>query len=65
MTEIVVIVFLALLLFGGKKIPEFMKGLGLGLKEFREAIQGVQRQVIEVKLIKAISNASLISLFDL
>ncbi|XZQ54629.1 MAG: Sec-independent protein translocase subunit TatA/TatB [Candidatus Karelsulcia muelleri] len=49
-TEIVVIVFLALLLFGGKKIPEFMKGLGLGLKEFREAIQvqqsiqGQQRQ---------------------
>ncbi|XMD35254.1 MAG: twin-arginine translocase TatA/TatE family subunit [Candidatus Karelsulcia muelleri] len=41
-TEIVVIVFLALLLFGGKKIPEFMKGLGLGLKEFREAIQGQQ-----------------------
>ncbi|WP_110477156.1 Sec-independent protein translocase subunit TatA/TatB [Candidatus Karelsulcia muelleri] len=45
-TEIVVIVFLALLLFGGKKIPEFMKGLGLGLKEFREAINQVQRQRI-------------------
>ncbi|WP_110482733.1 Sec-independent protein translocase subunit TatA/TatB [Candidatus Karelsulcia muelleri] len=47
-TEIVVIVFLALLLFGGKKIPEFMKGLGLGLKEFREAIQGQQsREAIQ------------------
>ncbi|MFP3037330.1 MAG: twin-arginine translocase TatA/TatE family subunit [Candidatus Karelsulcia muelleri] len=34
-TEIVVIVFLALLLFGGKKITEFLKGLGLGLKEFK------------------------------
>ncbi|AGD98471.1 putative Sec-independent protein translocase [Blattabacterium sp. (Blatta orientalis) str. Tarazona] len=36
-TEIVVIVILALLLFGGKKIPELMKGLGTGLKEFRKA----------------------------
>ncbi|WP_185882958.1 twin-arginine translocase TatA/TatE family subunit [Blattabacterium cuenoti] len=36
-TEIVVIVVLALLLFGGKKIPELMKGLGTGLKEFKKA----------------------------
>ncbi|WP_394366700.1 Sec-independent protein translocase subunit TatA/TatB [Blattabacterium cuenoti] len=36
-TEIVVIVILALLLFGGKKIPELMKGLGTGLKEFKKA----------------------------
>ncbi|XCI74611.1 MAG: twin-arginine translocase TatA/TatE family subunit [Flavobacteriales bacterium] len=38
-TEIVVIVILALLLFGGKKIPELMKGLGIGLKEFKKATQ--------------------------
>ncbi|ABS30499.1 twin-arginine translocase TatA/TatE family subunit [Candidatus Karelsulcia muelleri] len=38
-TEIVVIVFLALLLFGGKKIPELMRGLGIGLKEFKKAIE--------------------------
>ncbi|WP_212113197.1 Sec-independent protein translocase subunit TatA/TatB [Candidatus Shikimatogenerans silvanidophilus] len=38
-TELVVIVILALLLFGGKKIPEFMKGLGTGLKEFNKAIK--------------------------
>ncbi|WP_185868530.1 Sec-independent protein translocase subunit TatA/TatB [Blattabacterium cuenoti] len=36
-SEIVVIVILALLLFGGKKIPELMRGLGTGLKEFRKA----------------------------
>ncbi|WGH26750.1 MAG: twin-arginine translocase TatA/TatE family subunit, partial [Candidatus Bostrichicola ureolyticus] len=36
-TEIIVIVILALLLFGGKKIPELMKGLGVGLKEFKKA----------------------------
>lgn len=37
--EIVIIIILALLLFGGKKIPEFMRGLGTGVKEFRKATQ--------------------------
>ena len=36
-TEILVIVGVVLLLFGGKKIPELMKGLGSGLKEFKNA----------------------------
>ena len=36
-TEILVIVVLVLLLFGGKKIPELMKGLGSGIKEFKNA----------------------------
>jgi sec-independent protein translocase protein TatA len=35
--QIVLIVALALLLFGGKKIPELMKGLGQGMKEFKKA----------------------------
>jgi sec-independent protein translocase protein TatA len=39
-SEILLIVFLALLLFGGKKIPEFMKGLGQGIKEFKKAAKG-------------------------
>lgn len=38
-TEIIVIVILSLLLFGGKKIPELMKGLGLGIREFKKATQ--------------------------
>ena len=36
-TEILVIVGIVLLLFGGKKIPELMKGLGSGIKEFKNA----------------------------
>ena len=36
-TEVVVIVLVVLVLFGAKKIPEFAKGLGKGLKEFKDA----------------------------
>ena len=36
-TEILVILVVVLLLFGGKKIPELMKGLGSGLNEFKKA----------------------------
>ncbi|MHC5310714.1 twin-arginine translocase TatA/TatE family subunit [Myroides sp. LJL116] len=35
--QIIVIVAIILLLFGGKKIPELMKGLGSGIKEFKDA----------------------------
>ena len=35
--EIILIVIVILLLFGGKKIPELMKGLGKGMKEFKDA----------------------------
>jgi sec-independent protein translocase protein TatA len=35
--EIILIVFAILILFGGKKIPELMKGLGKGVKEFKDA----------------------------
>lgn len=35
--QIVLVVALALLLFGGKKIPELMKGLGQGMREFKKA----------------------------
>ena len=35
--ELIIIVVLVLLLFGGKKIPELMKGLGKGIKEFKSA----------------------------
>jgi sec-independent protein translocase protein TatA len=36
-TQIVLIVVVILLLFGGKKIPELMRGLGSGIKEFKDA----------------------------
>ncbi len=35
--QVVVVVALVLLLFGGKKIPELMRGLGSGIKEFKDA----------------------------
>ncbi len=35
--QIILIVFVVLLLFGGRKIPELMKGLGQGMKEFKKA----------------------------
>ena len=35
--EIIIILVIVLLLFGGKKIPELMRGLGKGVKEFKEA----------------------------
>ncbi len=35
--QIVIVVLVILLLFGGKKIPELMRGLGSGIKEFKEA----------------------------
>mgnify|MGYP001038363785 CR=1 FL=1 len=37
--QIAIVVVLVLLLFGGKKIPELMKGLGSGIKEFKKASQ--------------------------
>jgi len=38
--QVILIVAIALLLFGGKKIPELMKGLGTGIKEFKDAAKG-------------------------
>ena len=40
MPEILVILVVVLLLFGGKKIPELLKGLGTGIKEFKDASKG-------------------------
>lgn len=38
--QVIVILVVVLLLFGGKKIPELMKGLGKGMKEFKDASKG-------------------------
>lgn len=40
--EIIVIVLVVLLLFGGKKIPELMRGLGKGVKSFKDGMNGVE-----------------------
>ena len=45
--EIVVILFIVLLLFGGKKIPELMRGLGKGIKEFNNARATIEGEIKE------------------
>ena len=40
LSEILVILLILLLLFGGKKIPELMKGLGKGVKSFKDGMNG-------------------------
>ncbi len=47
--EWVIIALVALLLLGGKKIPEFMKGLGKGVKSFKEGMKDVDDDVKEIK----------------
>lgn len=42
--QIAIIVILVLLLFGGKKIPELMRGLGTGIKEFKDATKEEENQ---------------------
>jgi sec-independent protein translocase protein TatA len=43
--EIIVILLIVLVLFGGKKIPELMKGLGKGVKEYKKAMNGLEEEV--------------------
>ena len=47
--EIVLIVAVVLLLFGGRKIPELMKGLGQGVRSFKEGLNEVEKEVKDVK----------------
>jgi sec-independent protein translocase protein TatA len=49
MQEILLIVLVVLLLFGGKKIPELMKGLGKGVHSFKEGLNGVEDKKEEEK----------------
>ena len=44
-TEILLIAFVVLLLFGGKKIPELMRGLGRGVREFKDAKENVKKEL--------------------
>jgi len=52
-TEIILIIAVLLLLFGGRKIPELMRGLGQGMREFKKASRGddemVEKAAIENK----------------
>lgn len=45
--ELILILLVVLLLFGGKKIPELMRGLGRGIREFNDAKNNVTREIKE------------------
>ena len=47
--EWIIIALVILLLFGGKKIPELMKGMGKGLKSFKEGMSEVENDVKDIK----------------
>jgi sec-independent protein translocase protein TatA len=47
MQEILVIGLFILIFFGAKKIPEFMKGLGKGVKEFKDSMKDVKKDIEE------------------
>lgn len=44
-TEMMLVAFVVLLLFGGKKLPELMRGLGRGIKEFNNAKASIESEV--------------------
>jgi sec-independent protein translocase protein TatA len=43
--ELIVIALVFLLLFGGKKIPELMKGIGKGIKSFKEGLTDIEKEI--------------------
>ena len=48
-SELIVIAGIALLLFGGKKLPELMRGLGRGIQEFKKGAKEITEPIDEVK----------------
>ena len=56
--EIIIIALVVLLLFGGKKIPELMKGIGKGVRSFKEGISDVEKEIDGVETdVKKIGDA--------
>lgn len=43
--EIIIIALIVLLLFGGKKIPELMRGLGKGVKSFKDGMNDIEKEI--------------------
>jgi sec-independent protein translocase protein TatA len=54
--EIIIILVIVLLLFGGRKIPELMRGLGKGVREFNDAKSNVKREIEESTSDKPVQN---------
>ena len=49
MQEVLLIVLVVSLFFGGKKIPELMKGIGKGVRSFKEGMNNVEKEIDEIK----------------
>lgn len=49
MQEVLLIALVVLLFFGGKKIPELMKGIGKGVRSFKEGMNNVEKEFEEVR----------------
>lgn len=49
MQEVLLIVLVVLLFFGGKKIPELMKGIGKGVRSFKEGMNNVEKEIDVIK----------------
>lgn len=45
--EVIIVLFVVLLLFGGRKIPELMRGLGKGIREFNSARETIESEIKE------------------
>lgn len=43
--ELIIILIVVLVLFGGKKIPELMRGLGVGVKNFKDGVNGIEAEI--------------------
>ena len=48
MPEIILIALAILLIFGGKKIPELMRGLGKGVSEFKKGVKDVEKEISDI-----------------
>lgn len=49
MQEVLLIALVVLLFFGGKKIPELMKGIGKGVRSFKDGMNDVEKDIDEIK----------------
>ena len=47
--EVLIIAFIVLLIWGGKKIPELMKGLGTGVKSFKDGMSEVEKEIKDIE----------------
>ena len=57
-SEWILIIIVVLLMFGGKKIPELMRGIGKGMKEFKDAKDNVKNEIEEGMKVKDVKEST-------